>query len=116
MPCILISLTGDSGKGSGRSIKGFNLYAALEKNAHLLEKYGGHELAVGLSLDRSNLEAFREALENYADAFEGAFDTAPYIDVDCAVSPSELSVYEVEQLNVLEPFGMGNPQPSFPTL
>ncbi len=113
MPCILISLTGDSGKGSGRSIKGFNLYAALEKNAHLLEKYGGHELAVGLSLDRSNLEAFREALENYADAFEGAFDTAPYIDVDCAVSPSELSVYEVEQLNVLEPFGMGNPQPVF---
>ena len=113
MPCILISLTGDSGKGSGRSIKGFNLYAALEKNAHLLEKYGGHELAVGLSLDRQNLEAFRDAMEAYADEYEGEFDTAPFIDIDCVVSPSELSVYEVEQLNILEPFGMGNPQPVF---
>ncbi len=113
MPCILISLTGDSGKGSGRSIKGFNLYAALEKNAHLLEKYGGHELAVGLSLDRSNLEQLRDALEKYADEYSDASDTAPYINVDCVVSPQELTVPEVQGLSVLEPFGMGNSQPVF---
>lgn len=113
VPCVLISLSGDSGKGSGRSIKGFNLYAALEKNAGLLEKYGGHELAVGLTVKRGNLEAFRDALEDYARTRESEEETVPCIQVDCRVSPEELSLTEVRGLSALEPFGMGNPQPVF---
>ncbi len=112
VPCVLISLSGDNGKGSGRSIKGFNLYAALEKNADLLEKYGGHELAVGLTVRRENLEALRDALEEYAVSDETE-DIVPCVNVDCAVEPEELTVPEVKGLSAMEPFGMGNPQPVF---
>ncbi len=112
VPCVLISMNGDVGKGSGRSIKGFNLYAALEKNAHLLEKYGGHELAVGLTVNRENLQALREALEAYADLDETE-DAVPCIQVDCETEPQQITLQEVHDLAVMEPFGMGNPQPAF---
>jgi len=112
VPCVLISMNGDSGKGSGRSIKGFNLYAALEKNAHLLEKYGGHELAVGLTVKRENLEQLRDALEQCAHG-EAQEEIIPCVNVDCCVEPAELTLKEVRGLSVMEPFGMGNPQPVF---
>lgn len=112
VPCVLISMSGDSGKGSGRSIKGFNLYAALEKHADLLEKYGGHELAVGLTIHRDRLMDLRQALEAYA-ASEETEDIIPCVNVDCQVSPAELTLDEIRGLSVLEPFGMGNPQPTF---
>ena len=112
VPCLLVSMTGDVGKGSGRSIKGFNLYAALEKNAHLLEKYGGHELAVGFTVKRENAEALRQALEDYANETQ-AEEIVPCVNVDCVVEPQELSLREVRGLTALEPFGMGNPQPVF---
>lgn len=112
VPCILISMSGDSGKGSGRSIKGFNLYAALEKNADLLEKYGGHELAVGLTIRRDRLMDLRRGLENYAAAAQTE-EIVPCINVDCAVTPEDLTLRDVRSLSVLEPFGMGNPQPTF---
>ena len=112
VPCVLISMNGDNGKGSGRSIKGFNLYAALEKNAPLLEKYGGHELAVGLTVRREHLEDLRQALEDYALSGE-VEDVVPCVSVDCRVEPEELTLPEVRGLSALEPFGMGNPQPVF---
>ena len=112
VPCVLISMTGDSGKGSGRSIKGFNLYAALEKNAVLLEKYGGHELAVGLTVRRDNLEQLRDALEAYAAETQSE-EIVPCVNVDCRVEPEELTLREVRGLSAMEPFGMGNPQPVF---
>ena len=112
VPCVLISMNGDNGKGSGRSIKGFNLYAALEKNAPLLEKYGGHELAVGLTVRREHLEELRQALEDYALSGE-VEDVVPCVSVDCRVEPEELTLPEVRGLSALEPFGMGNPQPVF---
>jgi single-stranded-DNA-specific exonuclease len=105
-------MNGDMGKGSGRSIKGFNLYAALEKNAHLLEKHGGHELAVGLTVHRENLEALRAALEDYA-RFDQTEEAVPCIQVDCLVEPEDITLEEVQDLTVMEPFGMGNPQPAF---
>ena len=112
VPCLLVSMNGDVGKGSGRSIKGFNLYAALEKNAHLLEKYSGHELAVGFTVNRENAEALRQALEEYAQETQ-AEEIVPCVNVDCVVEPQELSLREVRGLAALEPFGMGNPQPVF---
>lgn len=112
VPCLLVSMTGDVGKGSGRSIKGFNLYAALEKNAHLLEKYGGHELAVGFTVKRENAEALRQALEDYARETQTE-EVVPCVNVDCVVEPQELALREVRGLTALEPFGMGNPQPVF---
>ena len=112
VPCVLISMNGDMGKGSGRSIKGFNLYAALEKNAHLLEKHGGHELAVGLTVRRENLQALRQALEDYANT-EQTEEAVPCIQVDCETEPEQITLQEVRDLAVMEPFGMGNPQPAF---
>ena len=112
IPCVLISMSGENGKGSGRSIKGFNLFAALEKNAALLEKYGGHELAVGLTIRRDKLEALRDALEDFARSNETE-EIVPCVSVDCAVEPEELNVHAVRGLSALEPFGMGNPQPVF---
>lgn len=113
IPCVLISMCGDCGKGSGRSIKGFNLYCALSRNADLLERFGGHELAVGLSIRRENLEELRSRLEEYAEkcCMEEALE--PCINIDMAVCPEELTIQEVKSLSVLEPFGMCNPMPMF---
>ena len=114
-PCVLISMTGDNGKGSGRSIQGFNLYNALEKNARFLEKYGGHELAVGLSIKRDQLEAFREAMEALAEQECAGEAIVPSIGVDCLVKPEESTHSEIAGLSVLEPAGMGEtPSPALP--
>ena len=113
IPCILVSLDGENGKGSGRSVKGFNLYAALERCSGLLEKFGGHELAVGLSLEKKNLEALKTELQAYAEECSSTIEISPFINVDCKVLPSEITVSEIKGLSVLEPFGMGNAQPLF---
>lgn len=113
VPCVLISMNGDSGKGSGRSIKGFNLYNALSESADLLERFGGHELAVGLSIQRENLEALRRRLEQFAERCALEEPLEPCLNIDCAVEPGDLTLGEVRSLSVLEPFGMGNPMPLF---
>ncbi|MBQ2691771.1 MAG: single-stranded-DNA-specific exonuclease RecJ [Clostridia bacterium] len=113
MPCVLVSMTGDCGKGSGRSIKGFNLYGALSDNADLLERFGGHELAVGLSVNRENLEELRSRLQEYAERCAVDEELEPCINIDYAVEPNELGLEAVKSLSVLEPFGMGNPMPLF---
>ncbi|MEA4920752.1 MAG: single-stranded-DNA-specific exonuclease RecJ [Clostridiaceae bacterium] len=113
MPCVLISMCGNCGKGSGRSVKGFNLYGALSENADLLERFGGHELAVGLSVHRENLEMLKKRLEDYAEKCSLEEDIEPCLPIDCRVDPSELQVDDVRGLSVLEPFGMGNPMPLF---
>lgn len=112
-PAVLISLDGDQGKGSGRSVPGFNLYAALESCGGLLEKYGGHELAAGLTIRRENLEDFRRELLGYAANRLDQEQIQPSVAVDCLAEPSQLSLSSVQSLSALEPFGMGNPQPVF---
>ena len=112
-PTVLISLDNESGKGSGRSIKGFNLYQALEKNSEYLEKYGGHEMAVGLTIAKDKLYDFRKALNNYCINVINEEDIVPTIIVDCEVTPEMLSMAQVQSLETLEPFGMENPQPIF---
>ncbi len=113
VPTVLISLDGDQGKGSGRSVPGFNLYAALEHCGAFLEKYGGHELAAGLTVRRENLEGFRRELLNYAASRLEQEQIQPSISVDCLAQPDQLSLASVQSLSALEPFGMGNPQPVF---
>ena len=113
VPFILISMSGDCGKGSGRSIKGFNLYSALEQCADVLDKYGGHELAVGLSIHRDKLEQLRNRMEELAEQMGAGREVVPCIAVDCRVRPCELTRGEVAGLSMLEPFGMGNAQPCF---
>ena len=108
-PAILISLDGEMGKGSGRSVAGFNLYEALGKTTDCLAQFGGHELAVGLSVRREQIPALRAQLNEIA-SFAGDFPRT--VEFDFEADPSDLTVEQIESLSVLEPFGCGNPYPT----
>jgi single-stranded-DNA-specific exonuclease len=110
-PTILIALDGEQGTGSGRSIPGFDLLAALQAGADHLERYGGHRAAAGLTITRERLEAFREAIERHAAQRLTPELLAPVERVDAIVSGAELGLGLVEELAALEPCGMGNPTP-----
>lgn len=112
-PTVLISLEGDSGKGSGRSVRGFNLFEALEHSSSYLEKFGGHALAAGLTIDRKNLPAFKQSLCEYAKENIREEDTVPVVNIDCMIRPEHISMEAIHGLRVLEPYGMGNPEPIF---
>ena len=108
-PAILISLDGDVGKGSGRSVNGFNLYEALSRTENCITQFGGHELAVGLSVTREQIPALREQLNKIA-SFAGEFPHT--VKFDFEADPSDLTVEAIESLRILEPFGCGNPYPA----
>lgn len=112
-PVILLCVEGEEARGSGRSVEGFNLFAALQANAAYLSKFGGHELATGLTLKTENLEAFRKAFLEYANRELKPEACIPTISVDCEAHAQDFTLDSVESLSVLEPFGMANPQPVF---
>lgn len=122
LPSILITYDGaedscnaaeDVGKGSGRSVRGLNLVEALASCEDLLVRYGGHELAAGLSVRRADVPALRRRLNEYAGAHTDAKSLIPTLTADCEVSMQELSVRLVEEIGRMEPFGEGNPAPAF---
>lgn len=112
-PCILFSVSGDNAKGSGRSVKPFNLFEALERVSHLTEKFGGHAYASGVLVKKEHLEAFRDALCSEVDAFleTDCFDDS--IEVDCVLYDNDLSVKNIKELGRLAPYGRGNETPIF---
>ena len=112
-PVILLSVDGDTAKGSGRSIRGFNLYDALTELPTRPLQFGGHELAAGLTIQTDLLEDFRRDLRAYAAARLTEADCVPCLDVDCEIGPEDLSLDAVQGLTALEPTGMGNPEPVF---
>ncbi len=111
-PCILISFDGDTGKGSGRSVSGFNLVSALGECSDLLIKYGGHELAAGLSVSRGMLDSFIERINECAKASK-ALSSVPEADADMLLYPDEIGYRLASELELFEPCGAGNPQPMF---
>ncbi len=120
LPSILISFEGscgegdeDVGKGSGRSIKGMNLVDALVHCSEHLVKFGGHELAAGLSVTRGNLSAFRKAVNAYAREHLSDESLAPALEADIELAPSDVTMDLAENLTLLEPYGIGNPMPVF---
>ena len=120
LPSILISFDGaqsdgnlDIGKGSGRSVKGLNLVDALVHCGDLLEKYGGHELAAGLSVSRENIDAFRKKINAYARENFSKTDLVPTLDADFVISGEEVNINNADELRILEPYGVSNPVPSF---
>ncbi len=112
-PCILISCENGQGRGSGRSIEGFNLFTALSNQASLLEKFGGHELAAGLTIKKENISEFRKRINEYADGVLTPEDMIPKIKVDLPVSREDLTIQNIRDLDRLAPFGAGNPSPVF---
>ncbi len=110
LPVVVISLDGEGGgRGSGRSIPGFDLHAALEACAEHLETFGGHKAAAGLSLRAENLEAFHAAFAAHAGAVLGPEDLRRTERIDAMVGGVGLGLELAEELGRLAPFGMGNP-------
>ncbi|MDQ6779423.1 MAG: single-stranded-DNA-specific exonuclease RecJ [Actinomycetota bacterium] len=108
-PAILIALDGDIGTGSGRSIPGFDLLGALHAAAAELIRYGGHRAAAGLTIDRERVDAFRELVEEHATATLTPEQLVPVERVDAVASGAQLGLALAEELELLEPCGMGNP-------
>ncbi len=112
-PSILFAVDGNEAKGSGRSINGFNLFEALENTSDILEKFGGHELAAGLSIKTENIEKFRESInkQTVTDIDETAI--IPTVSIDAVIKPSYITLETVDEINRLQPFGVDNPLPVF---
>jgi single-stranded-DNA-specific exonuclease len=109
-PVVVISLDGEGGgRGSGRSIPGFDLHAALEACSEYLETFGGHKAAAGLSIKAENLEAFRAAFAAHANEMLSAEDLRRTERIDAMVGGVGLGLDLAEELGQLAPFGMGNP-------
>ena len=111
-PSILICFEDGEGKGSGRSIPGFDLHAALCTSSDYLEKYGGHEMAVGLSLKQNKFEDFKNAFEEIARKAHTE-EFIPVIKVDKEINLKDITLENVKSLNLLEPFGESNKTPIF---
>jgi len=121
LPSILISFDGatngtpamgDVGKGSGRSIKGMNLVEALIDSEDLLVRFGGHELAAGLSILRCNIDAFRKKINEYAAGYLTEDRLCVSLDADREVEMSDLTMRLAQEIAAMEPFGISNPVPN----
>lgn len=112
-PCILFSVSGEYAKGSGRSIKPFNLFEALESIAEKTEKFGGHAYASGVLVRKERLEEFRDAFCNEVDRFlqKDRFDDS--IEIDCTLHYEDLALKNIKMLESLAPFGRENETPIF---
>jgi single-stranded-DNA-specific exonuclease len=110
-PTILLQLRDGEAHGSGRSIDGFSLHAALERCSALLLSHGGHDMAAGLRLEEQKLAAFTEAFTAEANAALEVDRLVPALHYDCEATLGELTTETVGKLEMLSPFGMGNPKP-----
>ena len=111
-PCILLCEENDEAKGSGRSVPGFDLHDALCKSSDTLEKYGGHGMAVGLTLKMDQLDNFKKKFRKIVeDANLGELEQV--ILVDKQVELKDLNIENIEKIKLLEPFGEGNKVPIF---
>jgi single-stranded-DNA-specific exonuclease len=109
-PIVVVALDGEGGgRGSGRSIPGFDLLAALEHCSEHLERFGGHRAAAGLQVREENLEAFQNAFAAHATSVLGPDDLKRTEQIDAMVGGAGLGLELAEELGQLAPFGLGNP-------
>ena len=111
-PSILICLEGNEGKGSGRSVAGFDLYDALSKCNNNIEKFGGHSMAIGIGLQKDKFEDFKKDFIEYANN-TNVKELVPVIKVDNEITMKDMKLEVVKDLNKLEPFGEANKMPVF---
>jgi single-stranded-DNA-specific exonuclease len=114
-PTILIGLDGEHGKGSGRSISRFDLHAGIHRCSHLLERFGGHRSAAGVTIARTKVDEFARCFNESARSVLTADDLVPELRVDMEVALSDLTPGFEALLRHLEPCGMGNPAPMLMT-
>lgn len=112
-PVVILSETGGVLKGSARSIKGIDIHHILSCCSHLLEKFGGHSMAAGLTLDPENLSEFKILFEKTVRETSSVHDFTERIEIDCPLGLDRINDKIIDEIEWLEPFGAGNPSPLF---
>jgi single-stranded-DNA-specific exonuclease len=112
-PTIVISREGEEAFGSGRSIRAFHLLEALESCSDLFTRYGGHSHACGFALPAANVPQLRARLDAFARARLTLADFDPMLDLDAELPLDEITPALFQALHLLEPYGVGNPEPIF---
>ncbi len=112
-PVVLLEENGGISKGSGRSIKGINMYEGFKENKNLIELFGGHEMAAGLSIKTENIGIFSKKFDEYAEKIIKSSNLQPTIEIDCYLEFSEIDGRLLEELNLVEPCGTINKAPVF---
>lgn len=110
-PAIVMSIEGDTARGSGRSIEGFSLVDAVFSCKEILQHFGGHPMAVGVTLKAEDIDKFSDMINRYADT-SGQMPY-PRLDIDLKLNPAGITPALVHELEYLQPYGAGNPQPLF---
>ena len=111
-PSILLCFEENEGKGSGRSIPGFDLHKALMECSKDIKKFGGHSMAIGITIEKDKFESFKTDFEKYAEQ-TNIKEIVPIVNIDAEISLKDLSIDIVKQLELLEPFGEANKMPQF---
>ena len=111
-PSILISIEEGIGKGSGRSIDGYDLHSALTDCSEYLDKFGGHEMAIGLYIDINNIEKFKEKIKKITSERIDK-DAIPTLKIDALIHSKEINFELLDAIRILEPYGEANHPPIF---
>ncbi|MDP8258336.1 MAG: single-stranded-DNA-specific exonuclease RecJ [Candidatus Aadella gelida] len=115
-PAILIAFDGENGRGSGRSVKGFNLFDAIGSAENHLVGYGGHKQACGINIKRDNVGLFRESLNKYVSPSREDKDAdGEALKIDLRIPLAYIGVKLINELDLLMPYGQGNEEPLFCT-
>jgi single-stranded-DNA-specific exonuclease len=110
-PSILITYKEDNARGSCRSIKGFCIHTAISSCSKNLDRFGGHPMAAGINLKTINIKNFEDDIINYCKMYGDM--PYPKLNLDVNLDPSKISLQMLHELQKLEPFGEGNPEPIF---
>ena len=111
-PSILIGFEGNDGKGSGRSIHGFDLHYALSKCQSHIDRFGGHSMAIGITVKKSEFEEFKSDVEKFVEEAH-IENLVPIIKIDKEITISDMNIDTVKDLKKLEPYGEANKMPVF---
>ncbi len=114
-PAVVLTRTDDMATGSARSVTGFDVYKAVENCRDLLESFGGHTYAAGLSMKVENVQAFTERFEEYVSKHILPEQTSPIIDIDAEIDFRDITSRFYNDLKKFNPFGPDNPKPIFCT-
>lgn len=112
-PVVIISTKNGIGKGSARSIPGFNLYDGLSACSDDLVHFGGHSMAAGLKIELNKIERFKTSFDNTVSAAIKPADFTPQLSIDCELAFDDISDRLINEIESLTPFGNGNPEPIF---
>ena len=110
-PAIVLTKSEDGAKGSGRSVEKYNMFEELNKVRSLMTKFGGHTMAVGLSIEKNMIDIFRKSVNNNCEMSIEELESD--VKIDCVLELEDVTIKNIEELDILSPFGKGNEKPIF---